>query len=325
MTEYDNLVRAFYLASRADSSSSRVRRFAGRLDWELTTMREELLRGTFRFGGHMAFRIRDPKPRMIHAPAFRQRVAHHALMAVAGPVLDRALVDDSFACRKNKGTLAAVQRAQDHLRRHPWYVKVDIASYFDSIDHEPLKGDLRRRFKSQGLVQTLDRVIGAYETRPGRGLPIGALTSQFFANHYLAPLDRLIQEALGCPMVRYMDDIVWWCQSRKQARQTLAEVRRTVQDGRRLRLREPSVVQRSQQGLRLCGFRVLPGQLRLSVRRKRRYVAGRTRWESAYRCGVIDALALQQGFGSVLATTAHAHASGFRQLQLSRSPWLGDA
>ena len=87
--------------------------------------------------GHR-FEIRDPKPRAIFAPCFRERVLHHALMDRIGPVLDRALINDSYACRAGKGTLAATARVHEHVRRFPWYAKMDVRAYFASIRHSIL-------------------------------------------------------------------------------------------------------------------------------------------------------------------------------------------
>jgi len=289
-------------------------------------MREELLAGTFPFGRFKVFEIRDPKLRRIHAPGFRERVAHHALAAVVGPVLDRSLVADTFACRPGKGVLAAVQRAREHTRRHRWYVKIDIAGYFDRIDHAVLSAALRRRFKSAALIGTCDRVIESYSTQPGRGLPIGALTSQHFASYYLAPADRLILEAIRARgMVRYMDDIVWWCDDAAQARSSLRRVETFIADELRLSLKAPSVIQRSERGLGFCGFRILPEQLRLSRRRQQRYMAARVAWEGAYLRGWIDARALQRGYASVRAITAHADANEWRRAELARDPGVIEA
>ncbi len=148
------------------------------------------------------------------------------MMAHMGPVLDRALVDDTFACRVGQGTLAAVLRAQKLLRRHPWFVKVDVRAFFASVDHAMLRAILSRRFKDRGLLSLCDRVLATTPDGAGRGLPIGALTSQHFANTYLDALDRHLLEGLRVrAMVRYMDDVLWWCDDRDEARRTLAEVR----------------------------------------------------------------------------------------------------
>ena len=130
---------------------ARPRRRGGipcRLDRELSDLQADLIAGTWAPRPMRQFRIHDPKPRLIHAPCFRDRVAHHAIMAHVGPVLDRVLVFDTYACRTGKGTLAAVQRATEHAQRHAWFGQIDVRAYFASIDHAVLLRLLERRFKT---------------------------------------------------------------------------------------------------------------------------------------------------------------------------------
>lgn len=317
------LARAFWEASRGKTARPDVERFAANLDAEVGRLSEDILSGRVPEGKWTTFRVYDPKPRRILAPCFRDRVLHHAIMIHMGPVLDRALVDDTFACRTGKGTLAAVLRAQAHVRRFPWFVKGDVRAYFASVDHEILKGILRRRFKDPGLLALCDRILARTPGSPSCGLPIGALTSQHFANVYLDALDRLLLESLHVrAMVRYMDDIVWWCDSREQASETLAKAREFLARERRIELKPDAHIGRSEEGVSFLGFRVLPGMLRLSLRRRRRYRAARARWEEAFASAHVDARGLQRGYASALAITAHADAEAWRRAELARRPPL---
>lgn len=321
VTDGHNLAAAFHQASRGKAARADVVAFRANLDRELANLRSEILAGTVRVGETRAFRIHDPKPRLIHAPAFRERVLHHALMAHAGPVLDRALVFDTYACRQAKGALAAVRRCQQHARRSPWYAKIDIRAYFASIDHAALLEMLRRKFKDRPLLDLIARIIDAHHDRPGKGLPIGALTSQHFANFYLVGLDRLLLE--GCRvrgMVRYMDDVVWWADSREAVSEALQVANAFVRDKLLLEIKAPAGIGRSAGGLSFCGYRILPGALLLSRRRRRRYAECRRKWERAFAAGEIDATTLQAGYCSALAITAHADAAAWRREQLRRRP-----
>jgi len=105
VADWHNLAAAFHRAAAGKRTRPQVQRFAANLDYELASLRREILAGTVEVGRMRRFRIRDPKPRIIHAPCFRERVLHHALMAHVGPVLDRALVDDTYACRVGGGAL----------------------------------------------------------------------------------------------------------------------------------------------------------------------------------------------------------------------------
>ena len=325
VADWHNLAAAFHRAALGKRARSEVQCFAANLDAELGRLRGDILAGTVAVGRSRRFRIRDPKPRIIHAPCFRERVLHHALMAHIGPVLDRALVDDTYACRTGKGALTAVYRAQHHTRRWPWWAKIDIRSYFASIDHAILKALLARKLKDPGLLALIGRIVDAHEDTPGKGLPIGALVSQQFANYYLAGLDRmLLEECRVRGLVRYMDDLVWWGEDRTAVREALAAACGYTADRLALDIKAPVLIGRSCYGLSLCGYRILPGRLLISRRRKRRYAECRGQWEAAYQDGLIDARTLQAGYAGALAITLHADATTWRREQLRRVPVVGD-
>lgn len=150
VADWNNLVWAAYRAAQGRRLHPAVRHFMDNLEGNLRLLRQGLLDGSLSVGQATSFRIFDPKPRTIHAPVFPERVMHHALMRHLGPVLERSLVADTFACRKGKGAIAAVKRAQDHARRYAWFGKLDIRQYFPSISHAKLLGMLQRKFKDRG-------------------------------------------------------------------------------------------------------------------------------------------------------------------------------
>lgn len=321
VADWHNLAEAFARAARAAADRRPVEHYRSRLEQELAQLREGLLAGDFPVGRMRAFHIRDPKPREIHAPVFAERVLHHALMAGVGPVLERALVYDSYACRVGKGSHAAVLRCQAHMRRYDYFVQIDIHSYFSYIDHAVLMARLARRFKSKLLLQLVQRIVSAYESEPGKGLPIGALTSQHFANYYLADLDRLLLNHSGVRgMVRYMDDIIWFCDSREEARQQLGLVDAFLETQLLLHRKPDAVLRPSVHGTLFCGHRVLPGVIKLSRRKKQRYQSRRAYWENQFQSGHIDNQELQRNMASIIGMTRLADATGWRQAQLLRRP-----
>lgn len=321
IADLHGLGAAFHAAARGRRDRPEVQAFAADLDRNLAQLREEVMAGAWTPGPMRRFNIRDPKPRVIHAPCFRDRVMHHAIMAQVGPVLDRALLADSFACRTGKGTIAAVQRAACHADRYPWFAQVDARAYFASIDHAVLRGLLARKLKNRAVLAVLARIIEAHGTGQGCGLPIGALTSQHFANFYLAGADRHLLEVCRVRgFVRYMDDLVWWTDSRAEARGALDSLRDYLGTSLKLMLKTPVRVGQSCHGLVFCGFRILPGRLLLSRRRKQRYAALRATAERAWARGEIDGTGLQAAYASALAVTAHADAAAWRREQLRRRP-----
>jgi RNA-directed DNA polymerase len=325
IADWRNLSAAFRAASRGKLARPEVQAFAADLDDQLARLGREIRAGEPRLGELRSFRIRDPKPRLIHAPSFRERVLHHAVIAQIGPVLDQALVFDTYACRIGKGTLAAARRCQHQARCHPVFAKIDIRHYFPSVDHEVLTGLLERRFKDRGVRRLLAAMIAGFEASPGKGLPIGALTSQHFANFYLSSADRfLLEECHVGGMVRYMDDIAWWCRTTSEAGELRSAVTEFLRTSLLLEAKVPGEIGLSCQGMSFCGFRILPGALKLSRRRRQRYSARRRYWEAHYARGRIDTATLQAGYGAALAITAHADAVSWRREQLRLVP-LGAA
>lgn len=321
VASWSNLTAAFWRAAKGKRMRAEVAAFAGDLERNLGVLQREILAGAVVLGGYRRFAVHDPKLRLIHAPPFRDRVLHHALVACIGPILDRASIADSYACRTGRGPLAAVLRAQQQSRRHAWYGKVDVRRYFDSIDHAVLLALLERRFKDRGVLALCRTVVASHATAPGRGLPIGALTSQHFANAYLGPLDRYLLEELRVPaMVRYMDDVVFWCDDRIAAHATLEQTAAFVGERLRLEFKANSRVQQCWHGLPFLGFAVRPHRLRLLPRRRRRYAAARGYWERLFVAGLIDASHLQRGYDAALAITAHADTVAMRRAQLLVRP-----
>ncbi len=198
IADRENLLLAFWKAQKGKRGKAETIRFRENLEAELARLRSALLEGPLGFGAYRSFTVHDPKERVICAAPFADRVLYHAVMNVCHASFEAYQVYDSYACRVGKGTHKAVERARAFAGRYRHYLNLDIRRYFDSIDHEILKTQLRRRFKERRVVEILDAVIASYETAPGKGLPIGNLTSQYFANHYLGALDHFVKETLRC-------------------------------------------------------------------------------------------------------------------------------
>jgi len=226
LVSFENLLLAFLKASKGKKSNPQVGDFALRLEEELLLLQRELMDKTYSPGPYRTFYIYEKKKRMISAAPFRDRVVHHALCNIIGPIFERGFIYDSYANRVGKGTHRAVGRCSEFARKNPYVLKLDIKKYFPSIDHEILKGLIRRRIKDPEVLWLCDLVIDSsnpqeqvLEWFPGddlfapverrKGLPIGNQTSQFFANLYLDPLDHFVKEVLGCRYyIRYVDDIL---------------------------------------------------------------------------------------------------------------------
>ena len=316
---WDNLGLAFHKAAAGKRSASAVARFAANLDDELHTLVRELAAGTWQPGAYQRFVVRDPKLRVIHAAPFRDRVVHHALMTVAGPCLERSAVHHSYACRVGRGNRAAVQHAAVCTRRHRYFLKLDVRRYFDSIQHSTLRDLLRRRFKDGALLATLDRVIGSFHTSAACGLPIGTLTSQYFANFYLDGLDHWVMETLRCPAyVRYMDDVVLWHDDESALADWHRQISAWLQAERGLELKGLAKPTACRDGLPFLGYRITPRGVMLSRASRQRFVRRVRENERAHEAGELTSGALQRRTDALLAFTDVAHCQTWRRRVLER-------
>ena len=197
--------------------------FAARLETNLLRIERELKDRSWRPGRYTEIEIKDPKPRRVSAAPFRDRVVHHALHAVIGPIFEHGFVHHSYANRTDKGTHRAVDQYEIWRDKYRHVLRCDIFRYFPAIDHAVLKQDLRRRIRCADTLWLLDAIVDGSNTQEPvnihyagddlltpltrrRGLPIGNLTSQFFANVYLDGLDHFVTEVLRAPYLRYVDD-----------------------------------------------------------------------------------------------------------------------
>lgn len=278
IAEPANLREAFLRAARDKAHKGDVVAFRTRLEPELAELREELLAGTVPVGRATAFTIWEPKERRIHAPCFRERVLHHALIGPCEPDFERWLIADTYACRRGKGREAALRRAEHHARRHRWFLKLDVAKYFDSIPHAVLLAEIGRRFRDRRVAALWTRIVAAYEKSPGRGLPIGALTSQHLANFYLGCVDRLVKETLRVPgYVRYMDDMALWADDRDSLRAARCAVADFLARELGLTLKSNWHLQPTARGMDFLGYRVRPEGSTLNRASRRRFIR-RWRW-----------------------------------------------
>ena len=319
IAEPANLRLAFWKAAKSKRAKADCRAFQERLEENVASLRAELLSGSVAVGEYHTFTIYDPKERTICAASFRERVLHHALMNVCEPVLERAAIFDSYACRKGRGQQVAVRRATGYARQNGWFLKMDIRKYFDSIDQEVLRGLLARKFKDAGVLEVFDRILATYQTAPGQGLPIGNLTSQHFANYYLAPLDRFIKEGLQCrSYVRYMDDFVVWGETAAELREVWRQVEDFLTTELKLELKSNVMLNRTERGMDFLGYRIFPSDLRLARRSKRRFASKFRGYEREHRDGVWSELELQQRMTALIAFTLPCRSRGFRRNVIER-------
>jgi RNA-directed DNA polymerase len=275
--------------------------FFYRLEPNLLQLSHELSSGSYFPGKHRYFSIIDPKPRQIAVAPFRDRVVHHALVSVIMPIFEPIFIADSFATRVGKGTHAAVFRAQKLIRQWPYYLKTDVQKYFDNVQHDKLLQLLERKIKDQNVITLIDRII-CNGGREDKGLPIGNLTSQFWANVYLNSLDHFVKEQLQVkPYVRYMDDMVLFANDVNTLKHYHIVMQQFLHDELSLKLHPKSTwINHQAHGLSFLGMRIWPNYIRTrsaNWQRSQRKVHRRIKeWQQ----GKIEDGSLQQCLSSIL-------------------------
>jgi len=313
IADMENLRLAFWKARQGKEGKPDVEEFRRNLHREIATLRDVLLEEGVVWGAYHRFTIKDPKERLICAAPFRDRVLHHAIMNLCEPVFERRQIFDSYACRAGKGLHACLDRAKRCTRRCRWYLKLDVRKYFDSIPHEKLKESLARLFKDSRLLRLFSTLVDGYESAPGRGIPIGNLTSQFFANEYLAGLDHRCKEILRIDgYVRYMDDFVLWSDDKETLKEAERSMRRFCLNELSLELK-PGCLNECARGVSMLGCRVFPKGVLLARRSRRRFADKLRRYWRALEKGVWT----QEEFAAhalpLSAYAGHADSLGFRQ------------
>ncbi len=323
IASFDNLYAAYRKAAKGKRGQLAVAAFEFDLERNLCQLEDELLAQTYKPGLYRSFYIRDPKRRLVSAAPFRDRVVHHALCNVITPIFERTFIGASYANRVGKGTHAALDHAQTLARRYPYVLQCDVEQFFPSVDHIVLRSVIARKIVDLQAKWLIDRIIEGgrgvldevYQpvmfpgdnlfalSRP-RGLPIGNLTSQFWANVYLNELDQFVKRRLHCPAyLRYVDDFLLFAASKAQlwtwkaAIQTcLAELRLTLHE-------RESTVYPVATGIPFLGFRIYPDHRRL---KRRNGVAFARRLRIAYRFVASGVLSYEDLRALIKGWIAHA-------------------
>ncbi len=213
----ENLLAAWREFLKGKRKKKDVQEFERNLISNVLLLHAELAAQSYQHGGYKHFKISDPKPRDIHKAAVRDRLLHHALYRMLSPHLNRTFIQDSYSCRLRKGTHKAINefrrsayKASVNHTRTIWVLKCDIRKFFASVDQEVLRKILTRRIKDRQVPLLLDRVIQSFDSGiPGKGLPLGNLTSQLLVNVYMNELDQFVKHCLRAKhYIRYADDFV---------------------------------------------------------------------------------------------------------------------
>lgn len=275
----ENLLIAWNKFKKGKGQKWDVQRFALDLEDNLFELHDELGRGAYRHSPYISFYVRDPKLRRIHKPAVRDRVLHHALTFAIEPLFERGFIFNSYSSRRGKGTHAAVSRFR-HLAwrmsrnntRTVWALHCDVRKFFDSIDHDTLLRLIGRRVDDRRVLGLIEEIVRSYHTEPGKGLPLGNLTSQLFSNIYLDGLDQFINKKLGVQnYIRYADDVAVIAGNKTFLECLVAIIRNFLGDKLLLTLHpQKTTLRKWHQGVDFLGYVTFPHYAVLRTKTKRR-------------------------------------------------------
>lgn len=318
--DFQNLYKAHTVARRSKRNNREVIEFEMNLGENLTALSDELKNGTYKMQNYYSFSVYDPKFRVIHALHYHDRVVQHCLCdEVLAPILDKKLIYDNSACRIGKGTHFAIGRVSKFL--HDFYLnngttgyflKCDMRKFFDNIDHYILKDKLSKVIKDERVLTLLYQIIDSFEVTPGKGLPLGNQTSQWFAIFYLDSLDRLVKEKLQIKYYsRYMDDCVLIHQDKEYLKCCLKQMKDCANE-LKIDFNEKTEIFPLKNGVAYLGWHIyltesgkvirkVKQQTKYKYKRKLKYL------EYAYSCDLVELEDIRQVISSYRAHLACGH------------------
>lgn len=281
IASWENLESALRLSLRGGRrQGDEAQQFLADVPRHLSEIGHRVLNQQGPRGEFKEFFIRDPKPRRISGPCFADRVYQHAVFRVLGPLFESLLRDDVFACRQNLGCQAALKQALCMTRVHGWFLKLDVRHFFETVPRVNLEKSLETVPGVSPCLPLLKSLVNCWLPGRKRGMPIGSLSSQYYANHFLRELDQVLAPEAGSAYARYMDDMVVWADDPRPLR-TMAQLAREKATQMGLELKD-TILQPCDQGLPFLGMRITPsGMGYLSKTRSRRFHRMSESWDES--------------------------------------------
>ena len=267
---YDNVRLAWLKARRHKTSKNVVKNFSKNVNKNLLIVQKNLKSKPAILSSYSQFTIYEPKERLISVVPFIDRVMHHAIMNVLEPVFEKQFIFHTYACRKGKGSHKAIKYAFSKAKNCEYFLKLDVKKYFENIDHNILKRKLSKIIKDKECLDLLFDIIDSFSTE--KGLPIGNLTSQFFANLYLSELDHFVLEKLKpSGYCRYMDDFILFSNSKEELLKMLSKIECFCHEKLLLNLK-PFIFGKCKDGIGFLGYKISSKNvdlLQISKKRKK--------------------------------------------------------
>ncbi|MEM9887845.1 MAG: RNA-directed DNA polymerase [Bacteroidota bacterium] len=330
ITTFQNLLLAAKKAQARKRSQPSVANFNFHLEKRLFQIQKELKEQSYQPQAYKEFYILEPKPRMISAAPYEDRVVHHALCNIVAPILENSMIYDTYANREGKGTHKAILRYQAFSKNNEYALKCDVRKFFPSIDHEILKQEIRKKIGCSKTLWLIDKIIDNSNPQEEHlvyfpqddlfsphqrklGLPIGNLTSQLLGNYYLNAFDHFVKEQLQCKYyLRYVDDFVILEDDKQQLLNIKSKIAGFLANYRLILHPNKSRVYPTKDGLTFLGHRVFPAFRLLKSENIRRFRKRTRRNIKAFHKGEINRLEFYQ---RTQAWFAHAAFSNTERLR----------
>jgi retron-type reverse transcriptase len=318
----ENLFSAWDKFKSDKQKKQDVQQFEWELEKNVFQLHRDLASKSYRHGPYISFYIQDPKQRRIHKAIVRDRILHHAVFSILNPIFEPTFISNSMSCRIDKGAHKGIDILDGMIRKisqngfKPCFIlKCDIKKFFETVDHSKLLSILRRRIKDKDVIWLLEEIIESFSSQYSniffkKGLPVGNLTSQLFANIYLNEFDQFIKQNLRIKnYIRYTDDFVIISTEKNYLEKLIPQIRYFLSEELHLELHPKKVsIHKFNQGVDFLGYKTLPHYRVLRTKTKRRIFKKLKKRVSEYRAGKITEQTLTQSLQSYLGVLSHANA-----------------
>jgi len=322
----ENLFSAWDKFKSDKQKKEDVCQFEWRLEQNIFQLHQDLKCQRYKHGSYTSFYIHDPKQRHIHKATVRDRVLHHAVFKALNPIFEPTFISNSLSCRLGKGTHKGIDILEKSLRQisqnnfKPCFVlKCDVKKFFETIDHKILLNIISRRIKNGKAIWLIEEIIESFS----RGVPIGNLTSQLFANIYLNELDQFVKQELNIKhYLRYTDDFIVVAGNKSDLENLIAPIRSFLSGKLALELHPKKIIIRKfHQGIDSLGYVVLPHYRLLRTKTRQRIFKKIEKRVKEHKKGITSQETLEQSLQSYLGVLSHADTYKLEQ-ELKNQFWF---
>ena len=265
----ENIFQAWNEFKKEKRKKKDIQVFERNLENNLFGIHSSLKEKIYQHGNYRSFYVNDPKRRHIHKADVSDRIVHHLVYRYLYELFDKTFIYDSYSCRLKKGTHRGVKRLSLFIRKvsknytgYCWVLKCDIKKFFATVDQEVLLNLLKKKIGGINILRLLKEIVESFnsELGKGKGIPLGNLTSQIFANIYMNELDQFIKHKINIKYyLRYADDFVILSENRNYLEGLIFKISDFLESNLKLSLHENKVViSRYTQGIDFLGYIVLP-------------------------------------------------------------------